>query len=233
MVRWIALLNTAHEEMQHEEIAAGSKSLAPARSVLVFAGVGLVTAGASVDPTLLLVARRTMRFEHYITERHIDAICKLIITTGGIIGMAYAIEVFMGLYSSNPYEHFAVINRAFGPLAWGYWVMIACNVAIPQLLWLPAVRRNLPIVFVVSVLINVGMWFERFIIIVSSLERSFLLSSWSDYAPTWVEVATLIGSFGLFFSCFLMFARFVPMISISEVKTLLAHRAHGPKAELR
>src|SRR5262249_55081982 len=129
----------------------------------------------------------------------------------------------IGLYSSNAFEQFAVVNRALGPLAWGYWVMIACNVVVPQLLWFRRVRRHLAIVFVISVLVNVGMWLARFIIIVTSLAPSFLLSSWVDYVPTKIEVATLLGSFGLFFTAFLLFARFVPMISIAEVKSLLAH----------
>jgi molybdopterin-containing oxidoreductase family membrane subunit len=188
---------------------------------------GAIFSGLSMVLTLLLVARKTMRFEHYITRRHIDAICYLVILTGGIITISYGIEAFVGLYSGNPYERFTVVNRAFGPLAWGFWLMVACNCAFPQLLWIKAIRHNLVAVFVISVLVNVGMWFERFIIIVASLQRSFLVSSWTTYAPTRIEVATLIGSFGLFFTLFLLFARFVPMISIAEVKTLIAHKDGG------
>jgi Ni/Fe-hydrogenase subunit HybB-like protein len=185
---------------------------------------GAIFSGLSMVLTLLLVARRTMRFERYITRRHIDAICYLIIATGGIIGLSYGIEIFIGLYSNNVFEQFTVVNRAFGPLAWGYWVMLACNVAVPQLLWIRRVRHNLILVFTISVLVNVGMWFERFIIIVTSLERSFLVSSWTEYAPTIIEMAIFLGSFGLFFTAFLLFARFVPMIAMAEVKSLLRHQ---------
>ena len=127
----------------------------------------------------------------------------------------------MAFYSGNPHEQFAFANRAFGPLAWGYWVMVGCNVLVPQLFWFARVRRTLPVVFVVALLINVGMWFERFIIIVSSLERDFLPSSWASYRPTSVELATLVGSFGLFFFCFLMFCRFIPVIAIAEIKGVM------------
>jgi molybdopterin-containing oxidoreductase family membrane subunit len=182
---------------------------------------GAIFSGLAMVLTLLLVARRVMRFERYITARHVNAICSLIIVTSGIIGLSYAIEVFVGFYSANHYERFAVVNRAAGPLAWAYWLMVGCNVVVPQLLWSGAVRRNLVVVFIISILINIGMWFERFVIIVGSLERSYLVSSWADYAPTIVEVCTLVGSFGLFFTCFLLFARFIPMISIADVKTLV------------
>jgi molybdopterin-containing oxidoreductase family membrane subunit len=171
--------------------------------------------------TLMLVARKTMRLEDYITSRHVDPMCYLVILTSGMVGLAYATEVFTALYSGNPYEQFAFINRAFGPLAWGYWIMVACNVLLPQLFWFARVRRAFAAVFVISLFVNVGMWFERFIIIVSSLEREFLPSRWASYQPTSIEIATLIGSFGLFFTCFLLFCRFVPVIAIAEIKGVL------------
>ena len=147
--------------------------------------------------------------------------CYLVILTSGMVGLAYATEFFIAFYSGNPYEQFAFVNRAFGPLAWGYWIMVACNVLMPQLFWFARVRRTLAAVFVISLFINVGMWFERFIIIVSSLERDFLPSSWASYQPTSIEIATLVGSFGLFFTCFLLFCRFVPVIAIAEIKGVL------------
>jgi len=182
---------------------------------------GAIFSGMAMVLTLMLVARKTMRLEDYITPRHVDAMCKLIILTSGMVGLAYATELFIAFYSGNPYEQFAFVNRATGPLAWGYWIMVGCNVLVPQLFWFPRVRRTLPIVFIVSLLINVGMWFERFIIIVSSLERDYLPSSWASYSPTSIEIATLAGSFGLFFTCFLLFCRFVPVIAIAEIKAVL------------
>lgn len=133
----------------------------------------------------------------------------------------------MAFYSGNRYEQFAFINRATGPLAWGYWIMVGCNVLVPQLFWFARVRRTLLVVFIISLLINVGMWFERFIIIVSSLERDFLPSSWASYRPTSIEIATLVGSFGLFFTCFLLFCRFVPVIAIAEIKAVLHPIQYG------
>src|SRR5208283_3741862 len=125
------------------------------------------------------------------------------------------------LYSGNFYEHFALMNRLGGKLAWGYWLMVACNVLLPQLFWFPRVRKQLLLVLTISVLVNLGMWMERFVIIVTALERDFLPSSWTDYAPTSIELATLAGSFGLFFTCFLLFCRFLPAIAIAEVKGIL------------
>ena len=182
---------------------------------------GAILSGMAMVLTLMLVARKTMGFEDYITARHIDAMCKLVILTSGIVGLAYATEFFTAFYSGNRYEQFAFVNRAMGPLAWGYWIMVGCNVLVPQLLWFARVRRTLVVVFVIAVFVNVGMWFERFVIIVSSLQRDFLPSSWAQYQPTWIEMATFAGSFGLFFTCFLLFCRFVPVIAIAEVKGAL------------
>jgi molybdopterin-containing oxidoreductase family membrane subunit len=144
--------------------------------------------------------------------------CKLMLSMGCIVGLAYGTEFFMAFYSGNGYEQFTFMNRALGPFSWAYWTMVSCNVFIPQLLWFRRVRASLAAVFAIAILVNVGMWFERFVIIVTSLHRDFLPSSWADYAPTWIEIATLVGSFGLFFTCFLVFCRFVPVIAIAEVK---------------
>ena len=191
---------------------------------------GAIFSGMAMVLTLMLIARKTMRLEDYITPRHIDVMCKLVVVTSGLVGLAYATELFSAFYSGNAHEQFAFINRARGPLAWGYGIMIACNVLIPQLLWSSRVRGTLLAVFVISIAVNVGMWFERFIIIVTSLERSFLPSSWSSYTPTLIELATLLGSFGLFFTLFLLFCRFVPAIAIAEVKGVL-HPQPRPLAE--
>ena len=132
---------------------------------------------------------------------------------------------FIAAFSGNPYEQFVFINRAFGPMNWAYWTMVVCNVVIPQVLWFRQVRRCIPLVFVISIFVNIGMWFERFVIIVTSLHRDFLPSSWADYTPTLSEIATFVGSFGLFFSCFLLFCRIAPAIAIAEIKGA----AHLPK----
>jgi molybdopterin-containing oxidoreductase family membrane subunit len=182
---------------------------------------GAIFSGMAMVLTLMLVARKTMRLEDYITPQHIDAMCSLVILTSGMVGLAYATEFFVAYYSGSPYEQFAFYNRARGPLAWGYGIMVACNVLIPQTLWFAAVRRNLLGVFAIAILINVGMWFERFIIIVASLQRDYLPSAWSDYAPTSIEIATFIGTLGLFFTMFLLFCRFIPVIAIAEVKGVL------------
>ena len=179
---------------------------------------GAIFSGLAMVLTLMLIARKVMRLENYITKRHVGAMCKLIIGTGGIVAMAYATEFFIAWYSGNPYEAFVFQNRAMGPMAGAYWTMVLCNIVTPQLFWFRRVRENFWIVFICSLFINVGMWFERFVIITTSLHRDFLPSSWSSYTPTSIEVLTLVGSFGLFFTCFLLFCRFLPVIAIAEIK---------------
>jgi molybdopterin-containing oxidoreductase family membrane subunit len=188
---------------------------------------GAIFSGLAMVLTLMLLARKAMRLEDYITPLHVDAMTRLVLATSCLLGLAYAIEIFTALYSGEQYESFTFVNRALGPLAWGFAIMVVCNVLVPQLFWFRRIRVTLPLVFVISILINIGMWFERFIIIVASLERDFLPSSWSDYAPTLVEIATLLGSFGLFFTCFLIFCRFLPVIAMAEVKGVLERRTDG------
>jgi molybdopterin-containing oxidoreductase family membrane subunit len=183
---------------------------------------GAIFSGVAMVLTLVLVARKTMRLEDYITLRHIDVLCKLLLLTSGIVGLAYATEFFSALYSTNPYEEFAFLNRAFGPFGWAYAIMVSCNVLIPQLLWFRRVRQSLWVVFPISLLINVGMWFERFVIIVTSLHRDFLPSNWSSYQPTLIEIGMLVGTFGLFFTLFLVFCRLLPVIAMAEVKGVLS-----------
>jgi len=184
---------------------------------------GAIFSGLAMVLTLMLVARKVMRLENYITARHVGSMCKLIIGTGGIVAMAYSTEFFIAWYSGNPYEQFVFMNRALGPFSWAYWTMVGCNVLTPQLFWFKKIRSNLVLVFILSIFINIGMWFERFVIIVTSLHRDFLPSSWNTYIPTKIEVATLLGSFGLFFTLFLLFCRFLPVISMSEIKGVLHH----------
>ncbi len=192
---------------------------------------GAIFSGMAMVLTLMLVARKTMHLEHYITRRHVDVICKLVIATSGMVGLAYATEFFTALYSGSSYEQFAFVNRAAGPFGWSYWVMVGCNVLVPQLFWLPQLRRSLGAVFAISLLINVGMWFERFVIIVTSLHRDFLPSSWASYSPTLFEAGMLVGSFGLFFTLFLLFCRVLPVIAMAEVKGVLAHGEPRPGEE--
>jgi len=183
---------------------------------------GAIFSGMAMVLTLTIVARKAMGLEQYITGQHIDKMCKVALATGCMLGLAYVTEFFTALYSGNQYEQFVFLNRALGPLSWSYWIMVVCNVGISQLLWFRKVRTNPAAVFVIAILINVGMWFERFVIIVTSLHRDYLPSNWASYVPTSIEVATLVGSFGLFFTCFFLFCRFVPVIAISEVKGVLS-----------
>ena len=192
---------------------------------------GAIFSGMAMVLTLMIIARKLMHLEEYITLRHIDRMSKLVILTSSIVGLSYGTEFFTALYSGSPYEQFVFLNRALGPLFWAYWTMVSCNVLIPQLLWFRKVRTCVPAVFMISVLVNVGMWFERFVIIVTSLSRDFLPSNWFHYAPTRVEVSILLGSFGLFFTLFLLFCRFIPVIAVAEVKGALEYGK--PRAESR
>ncbi len=184
---------------------------------------GAIFSGMSMVLTLMLIARKTMHLEDYITAQHVGAMCKILIATGGMVAMAYLTEFVTALYSNSEYEQFAFMNRALGPLCWSYWIMVGCNILSPQILWFKWARSNMLIVFVVTIFINIGMWFERFVIIVTSLHRDYLPANWTGYAPTWIEIATLVGSFGLFLTLFLLFCRFVPVIAIAEVKGVLSH----------
>jgi hypothetical protein len=150
--------------------------------------------------------------------RHIDVMCKVTLVTGSIVGYAYAMEYFIAWYSGNPYERWTFWHRLFGTYWYGGWAMLLFNVATPQVFWFKRARENLILVFVVSILVNVGMWFERFMIVVGSLYQDFVPSSWGIYRPTWVDISTYLGTFGLFFTCFLLFVRFLPLIAASEVK---------------
>lgn len=183
---------------------------------------GAIFSGMAMVLTLMIVARKTMRLEDYITVSHVDKMCKITLATSMMVALAYFTELFMALYSGNEYEQFVFFNRMAGPMAWSYWIMVGCNVGVPQLFWLRRVRTNLLAVFAISIFVNIGMWFERFVIIVTSLHRDYLPSSWASYTPTSIEIATLVGSFGLFFTLFLLFCRFVPIIAISEVKGVLS-----------
>ncbi len=182
---------------------------------------GAIFSGFAMVLTLMIVARKTMNLTEYITVGHIESMNKIIIATGSIVGIAYITELFMSWYSGVIYERYAFYNRALGPYAWAYWTMMTCNVISPQLLWIRKLRRNVIFTFFLSIFINIGMWFERFVIIVTSLHRDYLPSSWSMYKPTVFEIAIFVGTLGIFFSLFLLFVRFFPVIAIAEVKSVL------------
>jgi molybdopterin-containing oxidoreductase family membrane subunit len=192
---------------------------------------GAVFSGFAMVLTLMVILRRVFRVEHLITISHLEKMTKVIIVTGGIVATAYATELLSAWWGGNPYEQFTFRNRAFGPYGWAYWVMVTCNVVAPQAFWFKRVRTSPLAIFALSIVINIGMWFERFVIIVTSLHRDFLPSSWAMYRPTWIEIGTLVGSFGLFFTLFLVFARLLPVVSIGEVKAVLGYAKAAPKHE--
>jgi molybdopterin-containing oxidoreductase family membrane subunit len=171
--------------------------------------------------TLMVVCRTLFKMENLLTHRHFENMAKIILLTGSIVGYAYAMEFFIAWYSGNPYESFAFVNRAFGQYAWAYWIMITCNVLSPQLFWFKKMRTNMVALFVISIFVNIGMWFERFVITVTSLANDFLPSSWDYFAPTIWDISTLLGSFGLFFTLFCLFLRYIPMVALAEIKTVL------------
>jgi Ni/Fe-hydrogenase subunit HybB-like protein len=182
---------------------------------------GAIFSGFAMVSTLAIITRKIYGLENIITINHLEKMNKIMLVTGMMVGYSYGCEYFIAWYSGNEYEHFAFINRAFGPYAWAYWIMITCNVLVPQLFWSRKLRTNVPVMFIAALLINVGMWFERFVIIVSSLHRDFLPSSWDYYRPTIFDIGIFVGSFGLFFTLFLIFLKFVPIIAMSEVKGVL------------
>ncbi|MBV8899308.1 MAG: polysulfide reductase NrfD, partial [Verrucomicrobia bacterium] len=182
---------------------------------------GAIFGGFAMVLTLMMPARSLYHLEDVFTWNHIDVMCKIILLTGSIVGYAYIMEWFVAYYGANSFERYAFINRYFGPYWWASWSMFTCNVIIPQLFWVRAFRRNVITVFFVSMCVNAGMWFERFVIIVLSLHRDFLPSSWGMYHPTWVDVMTFAGTHGIFVTLFLLFVRFLPMVAIAEVKGVL------------
>ena len=180
--------------------------------------VGAIFSGMAMVVTVLVVVRKAMSLEHLITLNHLETMNKVILATGLIVGLAYCTEFFVAWYSAMGYEQFLFLNRAFGPYWWSFWIMFTCNVLVPQAFWFRRARRSIPIMLVVVLLVNVGMWFERFVIIVTSLHRDFLPSSWGTYTPTLFDIGTLLGSFGLFFTLVLVFCRILPVIATSEIK---------------
>lgn len=192
---------------------------------------GAVFSGFAMVQNVLIIIRKVFKIEHIITLDTLEKMNKVMLATGLMVGYAYAMEFFMAWYSGNPIEQFVFLNRALGPYAWAYWTMVSCNVIFTQLFWFRKIRRSIPIMFVIGVLVNVGMWFERFVIVVTSLSRDFLPSSWGMYIPSIYDIGILIGSFGLFFTLIFLFIRTLPVVSIAEVKAVLpgAQLTHGGK----
>ena len=185
---------------------------------------GAVFSGFAMVQTLLLITRKVLKLEDYITLEHIEVMNKVIVLTGSIVGVAYITELFISWYGQNPYEAAAFRNRwdLSTPYAWSYYIMMGCNVLSPQFFWFKKLRRNLLFTFFMSILVNVGMWFERFVIIVTSIYRDYIPSSWSTYyAPSIFEVGFYMGTFGLFFTCYFLFSKFFPVIALAEIKHIL------------
>ncbi len=184
---------------------------------------GAIFSGFAMVITLMTLVRIGFpQFKDYITIDHMEVMNKIIMMTGLMVGYAYGSEFLIAWYSGNIYERYVFfVSRAFGPYAWSYWIMICCNVLIPQLFWVKKFRRSIPVMFVVSIFVNIGMWFERFVITVTSLHRDFLPSNWGQYAWSIYDTAILVGSFGMFFTIFLLYLRVFPAISIAEMKPVL------------
>ena len=182
---------------------------------------GAIFSGFAMVLTLMLVTRKVYKLEDYITLAHIESMNKIVTLTGSIVGIAYLTEFFIAWYSGVEYERYCFINRATGPYWWAYWIMMTCNVISPQLFWIKAIRRNLTATFILSIVVNIGMWFERFVIIVTSLHRDYLPSSWTMFYPTIYDVGDYILTFGIFFTCFFLFAKYLPVVNMAEVKAIL------------
>lgn len=190
---------------------------------------GAVFSGFAMVQNVLIIIRKVFKIENIITLDTLEKMNKVMLATGMMVGYAYAMEFFIAWYSGNQIEQFVFLNRALGPYAWSYWIMVSCNVLFTQLFWFRKIRRSIPVMFVIGVLVNVGMWFERFVIVVTSLSRDYLPSSWGMYIPSIYDIGILIGSFGLFFTLIFLFIRTLPVVSIAEVKAVLPNSqpSHG------
>ncbi len=184
--------------------------------------VGAIFSGFGMVLTLMIILRKVYKFKDIVTDGHLDAITRILVFVSLIMGTAYLTELFMAWYSGNEYELFTFMkNRVTGEYKFAYWTMITCNAIIPQLFWIKKIRKNITMVFIISIFVNIGMWFERYVIVVTSLSKDFLPATWATYTPTITEISIFIGTIGLFLLGVLMFFRFVPTIAISEVKGVL------------
>lgn len=190
---------------------------------------GAIFSGFAMVMTLAIPLRKWYGLEDFITMRHLDNMAKIILATGLMVVYGYLTEMWMGWYSGNQYEQFVTVNRFTGPYAPYFWSLLFCNAVVPQALWSRRVRSNIPALFVIAIVVNIGMWLERFIIVVTSLHRDFLPSSWDMYEPTFWDWSTYLGTIGLFFTLLLLFIRFMPMISIFEMRTLIPRKKEDAK----
>ena len=192
---------------------------------------GAIYSGFAMVLTLAIPLRKYYHLEDFVTLRHLDNMAKILLATGLIVAYGYMMETFMAFYSGDPFDRYMILNRMAGPYAVVYWVLILCNIVVPQsLLWIPSVRRNVAALFVISLVVQVGMWLERFIIVVTSLHRDFLPSAWKMYYPTQWDWMTFFGSIGLFLTLFYLFIRYLPMISIFEMRELVHKTAEEEHA---
>jgi len=183
---------------------------------------GAIYSGFAMVMTLAIPLRKWWGLEDFITQRHLDNMAKVMLATGLIVGYGYMMEAFMAWYSGNHYEQYMMRNRMSGPYGWSYGMLILCNILIPQLMWLRRIRENTLVLFIIALIVNVGMWLERFVIVVTSLHRDFLPSSWGMYHPTGFDWSMFVGSIGLFLALLLLFIRFLPVISIFEMRVLVS-----------
>jgi molybdopterin-containing oxidoreductase family membrane subunit len=182
---------------------------------------GAIYSGFAMVMTLAIPIRAFYKLEDFITLRHLENMAKIMLATGLIVGYGYMMETFMAFYGGHSFDRFMILNRMTGPYAAFYWLLILCNIVIPQSLWFRRVRTSVPALFVVALVVNAGMWLERFVIVVTSLHRDFVPSSWGMYYPTSWDIATFVGTLGLFLTMFYLFIRFLPMISIFEMRGLV------------
>jgi Ni/Fe-hydrogenase subunit HybB-like protein len=184
--------------------------------------IGAIFSGFAMVLTLMIIIRKFYKFQQYVTDGHLDAIGRILTFISLIMGTAYMTEIFIAWYSGSEYEFYTFfMNRITGDYWWAFWIMFGSNAIVPQLFWFKKIRKNIMVVFVMSIIINIGMWFERYVIVVTSLSKDYLPSNWADYSPTHIEIMLYVGTLGLFFVGVLAFFKYIPMIAASEVKSIL------------
>ena len=184
--------------------------------------IGAIFSGFGMVLTLMIIMRHLYKFKDYVTDRHLDAIARILVFISLIMGTSYLTELFMAWYSGSEYEMFTFMkNRITGDYTFAYWVMLTCNAIIPQFFWFKKVRNNITFVFIISLFVNIGMWFERYVIVVTSLSKDFLPATWATYKPTITEISIYVGTLGLFVLGIMLFYRFIPTVAVSEVKAVL------------
>ena len=183
--------------------------------------LGALFSGFAMVETLLIIMRKVVNMEAYITIKHIEYMNIIILLTGSLVGTAYITELFMSWYSGVEFEQYAFLNRATGPYWWAYAIMMTCNVLTPQLYWFSSIRKSFIATFILSIFVNIGMWFERFVIIVTSLHRDYLPSAWTMFSPTFIDIGIFLGTIGFFFTLFLLYSRTFPVIAQAELKSIV------------